>query len=176
MEIVRRKSNPGLFYAIHNREGEEVEVGLITNDDRRGEECTYWDWAHNFEPISLEPTFSTTASKDNVKDRKPPYRYISKELLDQCAYAMLAGEMKYGAWNYLKGHTALQLIEAMERHLAELKSGIDFDKDCSDRIGKQVHHLGNVLANVNMYLTQLKVGTLVDDRPEQITNAYKPVG
>lgn len=111
------------------------------------------------------------AKKDNRKDRKSPYKYLSKPFQDAVADAHLAGEFKYGAWNYLKGHSAMDLLEAMERHIAEVKMGIDQDKDCSDRIGRAVHHLGCVGANINMYLTQLTIGTLIDDRPKEFKRA-----
>ena len=113
------------------------------------------------------------AKKDNVKDKKPPYKYIGKELKDHVANAHLAGEIKYGDWNFLQGHTAMQLLEAMERHIAWVKNGVNYDKDCSLRIKKLVHHLGCVGAGINMYLMQEALGTLVDDRPRAIKDVYK---
>lgn len=107
----------------------------------------------------------TKALKDNEKDRKPPYKYLGRPFKDATAYAHLAGEMKYGPWNYLKGHTVMQLLEAIERHIEAVKSGEDYDSDCSLRVGKLVHHLGCAAAGINMYLQQAELGTLVDDRP-----------
>lgn len=105
------------------------------------------------------------AKKDNITDKKSPYKYLTRWFKNATADAHLAGEIKYGDWNFLRGHTVMQLLEAMERHIEAVKSGEDYDADCSERIGRFVHHLGCAAAGINMYLAQLELGTLVDDRP-----------
>lgn len=110
-----------------------------------------------------------SAKKDNVKDNKPPYRYLTKYMLDQAAYAHQAGANKYGPFNFMAGGlTALQLLEAIERHIQLIKIGEDFDQDCTDRAGVNVHHMGCIAANVNMYLSLFATGKLIDDRPPEL--------
>lgn len=105
-----------------------------------------------------------SADKNDKKDRKPDYSLIPRALLDHLAYAMMAGEEKYGRYNYTKGHRISQLTAAAVRHLKAIESGEDYDADTSDRIGLSVHHAGNVAACMLMLLHQQELGTLVDDR------------
>ena len=103
------------------------------------------------------------AKKDDRKDNKPMLRYVSLRLLEETSYAMMAGSKKYGEFNYLKGHKASQLIEAAIRHLFAALEGEQLDKDCTERLGSPVRHLGCALANINMYLQQEQAGTLKND-------------
>jgi len=105
-----------------------------------------------------------SASKNDKLDRKPDYSLIPKIFLDQLAYAMMAGEDKYGRFNYTKGHKLSQLTAAAVRHIKCLEDGDDFDNDCSERVGVSVHHASNVAACMLMLLHQRELGTLMDDR------------
>lgn len=104
------------------------------------------------------------AKKDDVVDRKPHVYYTHSSLEEGLANAQEAGAMKYGQWNYLAGHTSLQLLSAAKRHLTAFIEGEDLDQDCTDRLGKPVSHLDCVLANLNMLYTQRAIGVLKDDR------------
>ena len=104
------------------------------------------------------------ADKNNELDNKPDYSLLPKVFLDQVAYVMMAGEKKYGRYNYCKGHSMNQLTAAASRHLKAIESGEDIDSDCSDRINLKVYHAANVAANMLMYLHQQELGTLEDDR------------
>jgi hypothetical protein len=68
-------------------------------------------------------TQKSKASKDNVKDNKPDYSLLPKIFLDQVAYGMMAGEKKYGRYNYTKGHKVSQLLAAAERHIKIYQEG-----------------------------------------------------
>lgn len=104
-----------------------------------------------------------SATKHN-KD-KPQIGYLHPATMAECAYAHQAGEVKYGRYNYLKGHSERELLEAAIRHLqAALWEG-ESDMDSSSRIGRSVSHVGCVLANMNMLLTQKALGTLKEDAP-----------
>lgn len=105
-----------------------------------------------------------SALKNDKKDNKPDYSLLPKIFLDQVAYVMMAGERKYGRFNYLKGHKLSQLTAAAVRHIKAIEDGEDVDNDTSSFIGTQCHHAGNAAACMLMLLHQLSVGTLVDDR------------
>jgi len=117
----------------------------------------------DFELVTESP--ATGAKKNDTTDKKLKYRFVHQTLIDECAKSMMAGEIKYGAYNYLKGHTVNQLIDAAIRHLKEYQEGETIDKDTTARGGIDVTHIGCALANLNMLLIQEKHGTLTDDRP-----------
>jgi hypothetical protein len=79
--------------------------------------------------------------------------------------AMRAGELKYGGWNFLKGHGKLQLCSAIIRHTAAIMRGEDIDQDTSDFLGKTVYHWDCIGANINMMIWQREYGTLQEDKP-----------
>lgn len=112
-----------------------------------------------------------SAKKDNKKDRKPELKYISQGLMYETSYAMMAGALKYGEFNYLKGHKASDLIEAAVRHLYSALNGDEYDTDCSERLGMPVSHLGCASANINMLLAQIEAGTVIDDLHSNATRA-----
>ena len=109
------------------------------------------------------------ASKNDTLDNKPDYSLIPKVLLDQIAYVMMAGQDKYGRYNYTKGHKINQLTSAAARHLKHIEDNEDLDKDTSDRVNQEIHHAACVCANMLMLLHQRELGTLEDDR-------FKPKG
>lgn len=103
------------------------------------------------------------ANKNDRLDNKPELKYICQATLAELSYAMMAGKIKYGKYNYLKGHNASQLLEAAIRHLFAVLNGEYLDADCTERLGHPVSHLGCVLANINMLLSQQEAGTLNND-------------
>jgi hypothetical protein len=104
------------------------------------------------------------AAKNDKMDKKPDVSLVYKETIYGCAKAMMAGEVKYGRFNYAKGHTASQLLAAAIRHLQEALWKGDVDEDCTELLGQIVEHLDCATANINMFKHQRDVGTLVDDR------------
>ena len=121
---------------------------------------------HEFATIFSGPeAVETGASKNDTKDKKLKYRFVHQTLIDECSKSMMAGEIKYGAYNYLKGHEMNQLLDAAVRHIKQYQEGENIDKDTTAILGMDVTHLGCALANINMLLIQQKHGTLKDDRP-----------
>ena len=106
----------------------------------------------------------SVAKKNDKKDNKPDLSLLPKVFKAQVAYPMMVGITKYGRYNYTQGHNICQLISAAERHLDEIKDGVDYDPECSESAGVKVHHAGCVAANMLMLLHQLELGTLIDDR------------
>ena len=104
------------------------------------------------------------ANKNNKKDNKPDYSLIPRILMDQVSYAMMAGEDKYGRYNYCKGHSYNQLLAAAERHIKAIQEGEDIDRDTSDRVGVEVTHAACVVSNMLMLLHQVELETITDDR------------
>lgn len=111
-----------------------------------------------------------TASKNDKKDCKPDYSLLPRAFLDQVAYSMMAGEIKYGTFNYLLGHDIRQLTSAAARHLKAIEAGEDLDLDTSRRVSEkygvevQITHAACVAANMLMLLDQAAHGTLRDNR------------
>jgi len=104
------------------------------------------------------------AKKNDVSDGKYQCRYIHPATKKAMGIALEAGDLKYGPFNFMDGHTVLQLLDALERHLDAFRWGEDFDHDCSKRLGRKVPHVGNMLACLNMLMAQQAEGTLIDDR------------
>jgi Domain of unknown function (DUF5664) len=74
------------------------------------------------------------------------------------AKAFMVGELKYGRYNYCKGHTASQLVGALMRHANAWNNGEEHDPKDGQ------HHLGSVMACCSMILRQMELGTLIDNR------------
>jgi hypothetical protein len=106
----------------------------------------------------------TKAMKNDQLDSKISRRYLHPRFKEEVSLAMEAGAIKYQAYNFLKGHTTLQLLDALERHIDLYRWGEDNDPDCSNRLNRPVTHLGCALACINMLLAQEAYGTLTDDR------------
>lgn len=105
-----------------------------------------------------------SADKNDRLDNKPDYSMLPKAFLDQVAYVMMAGAIKYGRWNYTKGHDLTRLTSAATRHLKAIEAGEDLDPDTSERLGVDISHWACVAANALMALHQAQLGTLRDDR------------
>lgn len=122
------------------------------------------------------------AKKDNKKDAKADHSLILPNFKDQLAYCMMAGEIKYGSYDYLAGHSIRQLVAATSRHLDAILRGEDYDEDTSrilehghTRNGKhrpglgvkvKITHNACIAANQLMMIEQREHGTLIDDRPD----------
>jgi hypothetical protein len=124
------------------------------------------------------------ASKNDKRDVKADHSLLAPAFKDQVAYCMMAGEIKYGTFNYLKGHTIRQLMAATSRHMDRILAGEDYDEDTMDILengytrpdgtfipgtGKRIliTHNACISANQLMFLHQKEVGTLIDDRYTQ---------
>jgi hypothetical protein len=114
-----------------------------------------------------------TAKKDHVRDCKPPLKYLHPEFMTGTAFGMLAGELKYDAWNFLKGHDRQDLIDGAIRHLLAARMGEDIDQDTTARLvekyenkAPQIKHLWLAACNINMMLWQEAYGTARDSLPE----------
>lgn len=114
----------------------------------------------------------TAAKKDNVKDCKPPLKYLHPSLLTGTAYGMLAGELKYGGWNFVLGHDRQDLVDGAMRHLLDFRQGVEIDQNTTDLLkakygdkAPQVQHLWLAACNINMLLWQLELGTSKDSWP-----------
>lgn len=119
----------------------------------------------------------TGAKKDNVKDCKAPIKYVHPRFIYGIAYGMLAGELKYEAWNYIKGHDIQDLIDAAIRHLNKVRIGEIVDKDTTERLRErfgekapEVTHLDLAGCNLNMIVSQIIAGTIRNSWPEKLSD------
>ena len=106
-----------------------------------------------------------SASKNDKKDNKPAMQFVHPDLGLGVGNAMRAGEMKYGDWNFLKGHGKLQLCGAILRHTYAIMKGEDIDTDTTNLLGRTVYHWDCIGSNINMMIWQREYGTLTEDRP-----------
>ena len=107
----------------------------------------------------------TTANKNDKRDKKPAMQFVHPRLALGCGNAMGAGEIKYGGWNFLLGHGRMQLLAAIERHTAAMKTGELIDADTTKLWGSTVYHSDCIAACLNMMYWQEEFGTIIEDRP-----------
>ena len=107
-------------------------------------------------------------SADKHNKDKPQVGYIHPNTMSQAALAHMAGAVKYSKWNYLKGHSETELLEAIIRHAQAALWDSPNDRDATSRLGQSVTHLGCILANCNMLITQESLGTIKHDAPHRI--------
>jgi hypothetical protein len=107
----------------------------------------------------------TTANKNDKRDKKPAMQFVHPRLALGCGNAMGAGEIKYGGWNFLLGHGRMQLLAAIERHTAAMKTGELIDADTTALWGATVYHSDCISACLNMMYWQEEFGTIIEDRP-----------
>lgn len=99
---------------------------------------------------------TSVASKDD--SAKVDLALIPQIALTEMARAFMVGEIKYGRYNYCKGHKSSKLVAAAMRHLKAWDDGEDYcPKDLQN-------HLGSVMACCAMILRQIELGTHIDDR------------
>ncbi len=107
----------------------------------------------------------TGAAKNDHKDKKSAIEFVHPDLFLGVGNAMRAGEIKYGDWNFIKGHGRLRLCAAIIRHTLHIMKGDYVDTDTSELLGKTVFHWDCICANVNMMIFQNAYGTLKNDLP-----------
>ncbi len=132
----------------------------------------YWGicpgWFKPLEGKLVEP--SKGAAKDNKKDCKPDYALLPKAFMDQVAFVMMAGEAKYGRFNYCLGHEITQITAAQCRHAKLIEQGEDIDWDTTSKLrniypnAPEITHLACIAAGSLMALHQKELGTLKDER------------
>lgn len=97
---------------------------------------------------------------------KPDLSLLPLSALEAAAWGFMAGEKKYGRWNYLSGEglSTGRLLAAALRHLLQWASGEEFDADTSERVGHPVSHLGCLLCNIMMLIELRRRGLGEDNR------------
>ncbi len=111
-----------------------------------------------------------SASKNDKADVKPALEFVHPELWLGAGRAMRAGETKYGAFNFLKGHGKLQLCASIMRHVSAIMMGQDIDPDTTKYLGSTVTHLDCIAANISMMLFQQEYKTQRNDRPTSVVD------
>lgn len=123
----------------------------MTVPDRQ---CTLGHWHDN--PGAKNPN-----PKDRVGCNKVPMGLVPEIAIAEEALAMLEGNLKYGAWNYIGAEAVRSsvYVDACKRHLAKWENGEDRDQATG------VHHLAYARACGGILLAAEAAGTLIDDRP-----------
>ena len=105
------------------------------------------------------------ANKNDKADSKPALQFVHPDFVLGVGNAMAAGEIKYGGWNFLKGHGKLQLCSAILRHTYAIMKGEDVDDNTTELFGRTVYHWDCIGANINMMIWQREHNSLIEDRP-----------
>lgn len=106
-----------------------------------------------------DPKTKPTNPKDAIGSDKLPLDLVPETAIALASLAHLDGALKYGKWNWrVGGVRASVYIAAARRHLMAYANGEDMAPD-------GVHHLGHLLACINILIDAEAVGKLRDDRP-----------
>lgn len=107
---------------------------------------------------AVPPTDSNP--KLSVGSKKVSFAATPSSAIVFLAEAMNDGAKKYGIKNWRKSKVIMSIyIDAIERHLLELKDGIDIASD------SKLTHLAHIMANCAIILDAKELGVLIDDRP-----------
>lgn len=79
-----------------------------------------------------------------AKEGKTPLRLLSPAFLADISRVLATGEAKHADHHYLDGVDPELIIEAIERHVADLKRGIMTDSESS------LHHAAHAAAGLQM--------------------------
>jgi hypothetical protein len=105
-------------------------------------------------------TTKSTNPKDTVGATKLPLDIVPATATALAALAHLDGALKYGKWNWRESGVRSSIyVAAALRHIQKWNNGEELDPDSG------VHHLGHVLACINILIDALAMGNLNDDRP-----------
>lgn len=100
-----------------------------------------------------------TNPKDAIGADKLPLDLVPDTAIALASLAHLDGALRYGKWNWrVAGVRSSIYVAAIKRHLAAYENGEDIAAD-------GVHHLGHILACVNIIVDAGACGKLTDDRP-----------
>lgn len=101
--------------------------------------------------------------KGGVKNdsAKPDLTLIPREPLWELARVLMAGEKKYGRWNWQEGIDIHRLTAASLRHITQFNDGEDIDEET------QTSHLLNASANLFFAYWMLKNKPKHDTRPKK---------
>jgi len=76
---------------------------------------------------------------------KLKWSYISFKALEPMIEVLMLGAKLYGDKNWQKQMDTTEILESMQRHLASLFDGEEFDKD------SKLKHIGHIMANAMFY-------------------------
>lgn len=98
-------------------------------------------------------------------DEKPDLSLIPREPLWELARVLMAGEKKYGRWNWKNGLEIQRLLSASMRHITQFNEGENLDKETS------TNHLMNACANLFFAFWMLQNKPEMDNRPKNDNKA-----
>lgn len=112
--------------------------------------------------MSDTPDAKETNPKHAIGSNKLPLGLVPDTAIALASLGHLDGGLKYGFWNWrVSGVRVSTYIDAAKRHLAAYENGEDIAPD-------GVHHLGHILACINIIVDAEACGKLTDDRPPRI--------
>lgn len=90
--------------------------------------------------------------------------FVWRRALEGIARVGQMGADKYGAWNYVKGATAMQSLDCLQRHLLAWMDGEDLDPESGEN---HLHHAAWNMLRLAHELTGPQAEEL-DDRPHKV--------
>lgn len=108
-------------------------------------------------------TTKPTNPKDLVGSGKVPMSLFPDTAIATGAMGLLDGMLKYGRCNWREAGVRLSIyLDAIERHLAKVRSGEDVDQDSG------LDHWSHILACAAIIVDARACGKLTDDRPPAV--------
>lgn len=102
---------------------------------------------------------ATQVRGDKFNSGKPRMSLIPGVAMRAVAMVYNYGEKKYAAWNWSKGLTFSELIDATERHISYFKDGENLDRESN------LHHLAHAVFGLLCILYFMSIGRHdLDDR------------
>lgn len=91
-------------------------------------------------------------------NQKPMFDLIDPYFLEDLAKVMTAGAQKYDRENWRLGLEVNRVLASLERHLIEIKKGVDIDSESG------VSHLAHIAANAMFLHFYLRTRPDLDNR------------
>lgn len=76
---------------------------------------------------------------------KPKWSYVHFKSLEPLVRVLEYGALKYAPYNWKKEMPLDEILDSMQRHLAALIDGEEFDQE------SELHHIGHIMANAMFY-------------------------
>ena len=148
------------WYIYDNNYGEEEltafdgETQICKNIDE------LYDYIQKYKKTYTERVFTNGALNTQImeeltkalryNDGKPKWGLVHYDSLIPMIRVLEFGALKYTPWNWMKPMPTREILESMQRHLAALMDGEEYDSE------SEIDHMGHIQANAMFYNFQKK--------------------
>lgn len=110
----------------------------------------------------LNPISEGKPLADRFNTGKPKLSMVHPILAEETARVMMYGSKKYARDNWRKGLPINDIIDSLERHIADFKKGLDLDEESGQT------QLGHIACNVMFAMYVLAYKPELDDRTKDV--------